>query len=30
VYAIGGSIAGTTALRHTLVKPASLAETAIY
>ena len=30
VCAIGGSIAGVTALRHTLVKPSILAETAIY
>ena len=30
VRAIGGSIAGMTALRHTLVKPSILAETAIY
>jgi hypothetical protein len=30
VRAIGGSIAGMTVFRNTLVKPSSLAETAIY
>jgi hypothetical protein len=30
VRAIGGTIAGMTALRYTLVKPSILAETAIY
>jgi hypothetical protein len=30
VRAIGGSIAGMTALRHTLVKPSILAETGAF
>jgi hypothetical protein len=30
VCAIGGTIAGTAALRHTLVEPSILAETAFY